>query len=223
MSEQAREEQDGAAPPGEQGSEQPGEQAPQLDESTAKRLGQGVRDLVLSLAILLGIIAVISMIIGSCEFSPGGPSVDPDAAPEVDAGQELQRMATRVDFPVRSPELGQDWQATSANSAAAVNPEADTIVRVGWLTPGGEYIRLSQSPAPAPYVVADETERSPGALEATGEVTVGDHEWQEYPALENEVAWVVTLDEVQVMITGSAGEKEFGEMARAVLEAEPAT
>ncbi|SNR32208.1 Protein of unknown function [Haloechinothrix alba] len=203
------------------GSGEAGEDGVAVDESTRKRLGHGARDMAWSLAVLLAIVGVLTWILGSCQLSPGGPSVDPGAVPDVDADRELARMARRVDFPLRTPELDEAWRATSANMSTASGQDGDRIVRVGWVTPEGEYARLAQSPAVASFVVADEADGVSQEVEPAGSVDIGSRAWAVYPAHEQEQAWVTSIDGVRVMVTGSAGEQELRTLAEAVQVADP--
>lgn len=179
-----------------------------------------MRDLVASLVVLLGVVGLIAWMLGTCEFNPGGPSADRDAAPEVNLSDELDSMVHQLDFPLRHPDPGQGWQATSANTSASGGGGGESIARIGWLSPEDNYVRLAQSTAAAEYVVADESERRPESLEVTDTVDVHGQAWQVYPAYEQEDAWVTTMDGVRVMITGNGTHEEFRAMAEAVEDAD---
>jgi hypothetical protein len=123
-----------------------GERSTEKDDSGAAptRLGHGVRDMAWSLVVLLLIIGVIVGIVGTCQFSPGRPTVDDDAVPTVDVDRELDGMANRLDFPIRQPDLPEGWVWTSleATSSAArvicygiLMPKEDT-------TGGVPYVRV---------------------------------------------------------------------------------
>jgi hypothetical protein len=177
-----------------------------------------MRDLIGSLAVLLLIIGVVVAVTRGCSFSPGRPNVDPGAAPSVDASAELGAAASTVDFPIRRPVLPADWHANSA-STSAVGAGASVIVRVGWLTPGGRFVQLSQSGgAPADVVIA---ETGQNEARQSGQVDVDGTAWTTYPGRRDEQAWVAKLGGVTTLITGSAGVDEFRVLARAVQSANP--
>lgn len=192
---------------------------PKVDKRTAERLRQGARDMAWSLVVLIAVVGAIAWFFGSCQFSPGGPTVDSDQAPRVEAEAELRRMAKTAGFPIRSPELPADWRATTANTApVGSGAEATVIARVSWVTAGGAYLRLAQSPAPAALVVADEGDSERPVPEGT--VDVDGRPWTVYPWQGEEKAWVATLDGVRVMVAGNGSEAEFRTLAAAVQQAE---
>jgi hypothetical protein len=186
-------------------------------EPPSGRAATRVRDLVGSLVVLLLVIGAVLIYSRGCSFSPGGPSVDPNAAPTVDASRELTAAASRVDFPIRRPALSAGWRANSA-STSAVGAGDDVIVRVGWLTAGGGFLQLSQSGGKPADVLAAETGRD--GARSTGEVDVDGTRWTRYPGRRDEQAWVTTLG-VTVLITGTAGEDEFRVLAKAIQQAAP--
>lgn len=177
-----------------------------------------MRDLVGALAVLLLVIVAVLGFGRGCSFSPGRPSVDPNAVPTADASRELAAAASSVDFPIRRPELPPGWRANSA-STSAVGQGASVIVRVGWLTPGGRFAQLSQSGGKVTDVVVAETGRD--EARAAGEVDVDGMRWTRYPGRRDEQAWVTQLSGTTVLITGTAGDDELRLLARAVQHANP--
>jgi hypothetical protein len=170
------------------------------------------------LAVLLVVVGVIAGLGRGCSFSPGGPSIDSANAPSVDASAALGAAASSVDFPVRRPSLPVDWRANSS-STSAVGRGASVIVRVGWLTPSGRFIQLSQSGGAGPDVIATETDRPDSP--PSGEVDISGAHWTVYPGRRDEKAWVTRLDNVTTLITGTAPETEFRTLARAIQSATP--
>lgn len=177
--------------------------------------------MVLSLAVLTAIIGAIVWLTQGCEFSPSGPKVDPGSAPTVDAPKELSSAARRVDFPVRSPALPPDWRANSSNTTPLGSGAGRTVaVRVGWITPGGKYLRLSQSKAPVDELVVFEAGGDVSAS-STGTVDVSGTQWTKYRGRGEEPSWVLSKDGVQLLITGSGTEDEFRTLATAAQTAAP--
>lgn len=184
------------------------------------RAGLRMRDMVGAVVVLVAIIGVIMAIYGGCTFSPGGPTVDQSAIPSADAAGELSRTARSVDFAVRSPEVPKGWRANSSSTSPVAAGEV--LVRVGWITASGAFVQLSQSGGAVADVLVTET----GAQEApakTGTVDVAGVTWTTYPSRRDEPAWVATIDGTVLLITGSAQEKEFRELATATRQAAPLT
>ncbi|MBE9375635.1 DUF4245 domain-containing protein [Saccharopolyspora sp. HNM0983] len=154
-------------------------------------------------------------LLGMCSFNPGGPATEDAQVPTVDPAAELQRASGQVDFPVLHPQPPADWRANSANVAGA---DPERIVRVGWLTPDGDYLRLAQSAAAEQDLVSAETRRPP---QAQGTVRAADRDWVVYDSVRSEQAWVTERDGVRLLITGSGDEAEFRALAEAAAQAEP--
>ncbi|MDR7302738.1 hypothetical protein JOF55_002919 [Haloactinomyces albus] len=173
-----------------------------------------VRSMLLTMLPLILIVLGMAGLTGRCSFSPLGPTVQPGSAPTVDAAAELRSAARRVDFPVLEPRLPQGWRANSADVRGVGSGQR--AVRVGWLTSGGHYMRLSQSTAPESELVAFETERPP---RARGMVRAAGTRWVVYDSVRSEKAWVGERNGVRLLITGSGPERDFRTLARAALSA----
>ncbi len=186
------------------------------------RGGLRMRDMVGAVLLLVLIIGAVLGLSGSCSFSPGGPEVDPNSAPSVDAGKQLDIAASSVTFPLREPAVPGSWRANSSSTVSVgAGAGANVVVRIGWVTPEGTYVQLNQSGGERADVVTAETGQDEPA--ANGEVEVAGVTWTSYPAHRDEPAWVTELDGTVVLITGSADEKAFRTLATAVQAAEPLT
>lgn len=175
-----------------------------------------------AVVILVVIIGAVFAFYGGCSFSPGGPTIDPAAAPSIDAGKKLDEAASSVTFPVREPAVPSSWRSNSSStSAVGAGAAADVVVRVGWVTTGGTFVQLSQSGGDRADVVAKEIGR--GDARPTGEVEVAGVTWTTYPGRREEPTWVTELDGTVLLITGSGSEAEFRQLATAAQEAEPLT
>jgi hypothetical protein len=185
------------------------------------RAGLRMRDMVGAMIVLVAIIGVVMGFYGSCSFSPGGPSVDSAQVPSADASGQLSRTARSVAFPVREPAVPSEWRANSAStSSVGAGASGDVLVRVGWVTSSGAYLQLSQSGGASADVLVKETgvEEAPAA---SGSVEVSGVTWTSYPGRRDEPAWVTELDGTVVLITGSAPESEFRQLAEATQKATP--
>ncbi|WP_143231028.1 DUF4245 domain-containing protein [Actinosynnema sp. ALI-1.44] len=191
--------------------------------SAPSRFKTSARDMVLSLVVLLAIIGSIVWLTQGCEFSPSGPTIDPSSAPTVDASKELGAAARRVDFPVRVPAVPDGWRANSSNTLPlGQGPTRTTAVRVGWITPGGKYLRLSQSKAPVEDLVVLEAGGGVTA-DTIGSADVAGMKWTKYHGRGDEPAWVLSVDGVQLLITGSGTDDDFRALATAAQTAKPIT
>lgn len=173
-----------------------------------------VRSMLFTMLPLALIVLGVAGLTGQCSFSPLGPSSAPGSAPTVDANAELRRASARVDFPVVKPGLPAGWRPNSAD-VRSVDSGAQAV-RVGWLTKGAHYMRLSQSTAAEAELVASETGRTP---RAQGVVRVADTRWVVYDSVRSEKAWVGERAGVRLLITGSGTEHEFRTLARSALSA----
>lgn len=196
---------------------EPGEQQPPLSPR-AKRLGHGVRDMVLTIVGLAVLVLLIVGIQGGWSLSPGHPKVDNAKVPKHNATKQLTRVAGDMSFPVRVPRLPSSWRSNSGD----VRPvEQRNAVRTGWITPGDGYLRLVQSDASAGALVAAAADASGSRPAATGKRRAGGVTWRTYPALRNEHSWVYDTGKVRLLVTGNAPESQFRELAAAVAGAKP--
>ncbi|ASO18445.1 hypothetical protein FHR81_002852 [Actinoalloteichus hoggarensis] len=174
------------------------------------------KDMVGSMLILAAIILLGAGLLGRCSFNPTGPDPADIPAPTVDVAAGLGRAVDRVDFPVRQPELPEDWQATTLR-VNEIDPAGVQAVRIGWLTSDGSYLRLSQSDADEGTLVAYETRQ---AAVGQGMVSAAGHDWVHYLGERDETVWVTEVDGSRILLTGTATETDFQVMAEAVVEAE---
>ncbi|WP_016700625.1 DUF4245 domain-containing protein [Actinoalloteichus spitiensis] len=179
------------------------------------RAQQSTRDLLLSMLPLLLVLLALTGLVGMCSFSPGGPSVDPEVGARADPEGDLRRAVSTVDLAVREPDLTEEWRVNNVRvSQLGGRGTAATALRVGYLTPDGRYLRLSQSDAEEADLVAFETGVDPAGL---GTVEAGGLTWVRYAGQRDEEAWTTELDGQRLLLTGSADEPEFRELAEATV------
>jgi Protein of unknown function (DUF4245) len=198
---------------------------PDTQTPTPPRSGRGAqtaRDMVLSLAALLLILLAVLGFSRGCSFSPGGPTVDTSAVPTVDAHSALVGLAASVDFPVREPKLPAGWHANSIDTISiGTGDQARQAVRVGWLTPAGGFLRLSQTQGQDRDLIASETDDPRAEPAATGTIDVGGTSWTIYPARRAETSWLASVGGVRLLISGNGREADFRALAQAVQTATP--
>lgn len=180
-----------------------------------------MRGLLLSLVPLVVLVLALAGLAGQCSFSPGGPDTGAAVVHTVDARAELHRLARTARFPVRVPQLPPSWRSTSADlDRVGEAPNAPAAVRVGWVTQGGRYLRLSQSSASKADLVRHEVA---GATAVADRVRVRDTDWVVYAAPNGEPVWVAEFGTVRLLITGSGQEPEMRSLATATLAAPVST
>lgn len=171
-----------------------------------------VQGLLLTLVpLVLGVLAIAGLA-GQCAFNPGAADPRGGAVRTVDAGQQLPVLARSASFPVRVPQPAPSWRS---NSAGLDRLGRDVVVRVGWITPEGGYLRLSQSSAARHELLSAGTGARP---EPAGTVRVRDRDWAVHATADGARVWLADLGEVRLLITGSAGEPEYRALAAATLD-----
>lgn len=134
-----------------------------MSEDRTKR---GFRDLVLSMAVVGVFVAFLYAVVWR-------PS--PEPVKTVDPTFQLQAARAQADYPVLAPEgLSADWRATSARFEA--QGEEATSWFLGYVTPEGAYIAVTQTDAEAqPFIEAQTLEGVPD-----GQRTINGADWQQY-------------------------------------------
>lgn len=151
------------------------------------RLRQTVRDMVLSLAVVLAAIAVIMLI----TWRP-----TPDPVRVVDPAPELSLARAQADYPVLYPaDLDAAWRPTSARWEITPASEPDPAWHVGFVTPEDAYAQLGQSATDEESYVAGQV----GAAEPAGEW----QGWLRYDSPDQR-ALVRVQEGVTVVVSGTA-------------------
>src|ERR1700710_882696 len=117
------------------------------------RLLQDGRDMFWSIAPLVVACIVLAGVVGMCSFSPSGTNRGP--VPPYNAASALKADALTLGFPVRLPRLPEGWQANSGGRGGIADGRTDPSGNrlravtsiVGYLSPRGEYLSLTQSNA----------------------------------------------------------------------------
>jgi Protein of unknown function (DUF4245) len=194
-------------------------------EPTAKpakpRLLQDGRDMFWSIAPLVVACIVLAGLVGMCSFSPGGINRGP--VPSYDASSALKADALTLGFPVRLPRLPQGWQSNSGGRGGIPDGRTDPSTHqrlhavtstVGYISPTGEYLSLTQSNADEVKLV-DSIHPS---MYPSGTVDVDGIRWITYEGDGGvEPVWTTRLNSpagpAQVAITGAGSTDEFRTLA----------
>ena len=176
-----------------------------------------------SIAPLVVACIVLAGLVGMCSFSPGGVNRGP--VPAYDAVSALKADASTLGFPVRLPQLPKGWQANSGGRGEIADGRSDAAngqklravtSNVGFISPGGEYLSLTQSNADEAKLI--------GSIHAsmfpTGAVDVNGVRWVIYQGDGGvEPVWTTRLDSpagsAQIAITGAGSVEEFRTLAAA--------
>jgi hypothetical protein len=197
------------------------------------RLLQDGRDMFWSIAPLVVACIVLAGVLGMCSFQPNGPGKGP--APSYDAPAALKADAAALRIPIRLPQLPQGWQSNSGSrkgiDAGRTDPATGQSVRavsstVGYLTPSGMYLALTQSNADEEKLVAS----IDTGLFPTGAQDVNGVKWVVYEGNDRdgktaEPVWTTRLNgpggPAQIAITGAAGTEEYRTLAAATQTQSP--
>jgi hypothetical protein len=179
------------------------------------------RDLFISLGVLGVIMALSVGFTGMCSYDPG--SADKSGpVQEVDVDTILGTEARSLSFPVRNPEVPEDWQANSGRRIS-VDDEPSTVA--GWVIDERYYVSLTQTDVELEDAVdfqngedtavreETDTHSSPGE---DGPVT-----WHIYTGEDARSLWAADLDGVTLMVSGTASPEMYETMADRVVKTEP--
>lgn len=180
-----------------------------------------------SIAPLVVACIALAGLAGMCSFHPGGTG--PATPPSYDAAAALRADAQTFGFPVRLPHLPEGWQANSGNRGGIddgrIDPATGQRLRavtstVGYLSPTGMYVSLTQSDADEAKLVAS-IHRS---MHPTGTVDVDDTSWVVYQG-GSEPVWTTRLisaaGPAQLAITGAGSADQFRTLAAATQSQPP--
>ena len=191
------------------------------------RLLQDGRDMFWSIAPLVLACVVLAGLLGMCSFAPTGPGAGP--VPDYDAPAALRADAQALKIPIRLPELPEGWRANSGSrdgiDGGRTDPVTGQAVRavsstVGFLTPDGRYLSLTQSNADEDKLIA-----SLGAdLVPTGTQNVDGVTWVVYEGGDRdgrpaEPVWTAQVrgpsGPAQIALAGAAGTDQYRTLAAA--------
>lgn len=131
-----------------------------------KRLRQTVRDMLLSMLLVTGVVLVL---VAPWNWNTPDPVREVDAAPVIAGAREA------YDWPVLAPQdLPTSWRATSARIETA--GDGQPVVVLGWVSPATEFVGLQQSPTRMTDFVSTATLKGV----AGDDVTIGPDTWTRY-------------------------------------------
>jgi Protein of unknown function (DUF4245) len=207
---------------------------PQPTAKPAKpRLLQDGRDMFWSIAPLVLACIVLAGMVGMCTFAPGGSNRG--QVPSYDAASALRADAQTFAFPIRLPRLPGGWQPNSGSRGGIEDGRTDPATgqrlravtcTVGYLSPTGMYVSLTQSNADEDKLVA----WIHPSMYPTGTVDVERTRWITYQGAGSdgngsEPVWTTRLGSpsgpAQVAITGAGSVDQFRTLAAATQSQPP--
>ncbi len=182
--------------------------------------------------LVLGCI-LLAGLVGMCSFAPAGMKAP--TIPSYDAAAALRADAQKLGFPIRLPRLPAGWRPNSGGRGDIQNGRTDPATgrrsnaltsTVGYISPTGMYLRLTQSNADEARLV--------GSIHAeaypTGSVDVAGTNWVVYlgtgqSGADAEPIWTTRLTgpagATQIAITGAGGADQFRTLASATQSQPP--
>jgi len=180
------------------------------ERRAARRANQTTFNLVLALLASLGIVALLVAVVVRPEGTP----------PTVDYREIGTSAQGGVDEPLAVPDLPDGW---TANRAELVTAPADGVTRweIGFLTPGGEYIGLTQGIRANDSWLAEQVRSArASSTEVHGGLTWDVYDRRDAPDPGNvEFALVTASGASTIVLGGTAAAEEFAVLATAVAEA----
>jgi Protein of unknown function (DUF4245) len=175
-----------------------------------------------SMAPLVLACIVLAGLLGMCSFAPEGPGEGPP--PPYDAPAALKADAEALKIPIRLPKLPAGWRANSGSRGSIDGgrtgqdgrPARAVMSGIGYLTPSGMFLSLTQSDADEEKLVAS---LDPG-LAPTGTQDVDGVNWIVYEGADNgRPVWTTRLTgptgPAQLALQGAAGTDEYRMLAAA--------
>ena len=107
------------------------------------RILNNSKDMIMSLLVLLVLVALVVISSRNCSIGLTGGASD-DKTPPFDVHTALRADAGAMPFPVRQPVLPSNWKPNSGTNGRAGDKPISTV---GWITPTGFYLGLSQTDA----------------------------------------------------------------------------
>ncbi|MGB3603729.1 MAG: DUF4245 domain-containing protein [Gordonia sp. (in: high G+C Gram-positive bacteria)] len=178
------------------------------------RILQDGRDLVRTLIPLLLIALVVAGVSGSCSWGFGSSATNQNI-PDFNVSAGLRADADTMPFPIRNPAVPADWKP---NSGSTQEVGASVASNVGWITPDGIYVQLTQSGATEEQLV-----RKTLGDTANGEGVrqIADHQWVMYAGDEKRRTWIADMGDVRLAVVSRGNDADMETLAAAVTKAQP--
>ncbi|MGP9724584.1 DUF4245 domain-containing protein [Corynebacterium sp. AOP40-9SA-29] len=189
------------------------------------RMFTSTRDLLISLGVLGVVMAFSVGFTGLCSYNPG-PAETTGPVNEVDIDAILGSEARSLNFPVRNPDVPDDWQANSGRRTT-IDREPSSIA--GWVIDERYYIGLTQTSVELEDAVADvddeyreETDSRESSASGVTAETAGDTvTWRIFTGDDARTVWAADLGDSTVMLSGTATGEIYETLADKVVTTDP--
>lgn len=177
------------------------------------------KDLIWSLLPLVLICLVIAGIASQCSLTASGPTQG--KIPDFDAKAALTDDAHQMPFSIRLPALPDadpnKWEANSGSHDTITGTGGGDVSTVGFITPEGTYMQLSQTNATQDALVRKYANtRTPSGTEQRG-----GHQWTVYAEQGSETAWVSDFGDVRILVKGAGNAAAYNTITTSVSQAQP--
>ncbi|MFT3899423.1 MAG: DUF4245 domain-containing protein [Gordonia sp. (in: high G+C Gram-positive bacteria)] len=190
------------------------------------RILNSSRDMIWSLLVLLVLVALVAISSRNCSVV-GTRDSDADKIPPFNVNAALRADAAAMPFPIRQPALPSNWKPNSGTNGNAGPARVSTV---GWITPTGYYLGLSQTGGTEADLLPllNPNAEKEGALAGTGTRDIEGRRWVTYVAGDRlapdegvRKVWVADLGDVRIGLSGKATEADFTTLARETVKAPP--
>ncbi len=190
------------------------------------RILNSSKDMIMSLLVLMALVAVVVVSSRNCSIGLTGGAAD-DKIPPFDVSAALRADAAAMPFPIRQPVLPSKWKPNSGTGGQVGDKQVSTV---GWITPSGYYLGLSQTDATESALLPtlNPNADKDGPLAGTGRREIDRLTWITYVAGDRlapgdgvRKVWVADLGDVRIGLSGRSSEDDFTTLARAVAQARP--
>jgi hypothetical protein len=184
----------------------------------ADRRKLGTKDMVMTMAVVLVVVAFIALYGSRVIFAPGAQPVSGDV-PTADVIGGYRHAQESMDFTVTVPTgIPSSWHPNSFTTSSPTTDGAGTLptVRGGWVTPDGAYVTLIESSGDEGQVLQNEI----GSVgDSDAKTRAGGATWTVTDGRRSELAWIRTAGGTTLLITGNAPEQDFVTVAESVAAA----
>ncbi|MCO6394137.1 DUF4245 domain-containing protein [Corynebacterium sp. MC-17D] len=186
-----------------------------MAQENKPRIFQDGRDMLINVILIVVVMIIAVGATGLCTFNPGKPENGP--VQEVDAKTFLGLEARGVDFPVRYPQMPTGWVTNSARRSMIAQQPAPVV---GWVTPDGGFIQLTQTGADS-KTVQSEVDGKQRTLDRQDTIDGYSIEIFKGTEAKTRPLWVIDAGDARFAVTGAGTDAEFEELIRTALATEP--
>ena len=170
------------------------------------KIFQSGRDIIYSLAAILAVMIASVAFTGMCSYGRNTPQNMPVV--KVDAATFFNLEARASNFPIRLPQVPDDWTPNSARRGAVAGKPAPIV---GWVIGNNGYAQLTQTDVPVEQAVENLDEH---VREQTATYDLAGHTVMVYTGTDRDTraVRVVDLGDVRLIVTGAATDDQFNDL-----------